>query len=426
MKIGIITQGSNGDAEIFVSLALELVKRNHCVELFIITLNNRDYSFLNKVDGLTVYQKIIYSEFKKNQEDLEFWKDSRGTIFAKIHIMIRDDLAKYSYKFVQESDVVIGSHYIFELASIAEKFNVPFVSVNCHLELIRTNLEAPFTLSHIKNKSISELWDIRESHYNIPMKRTINRFRKRNGLDSIKNVLQEVVRSPFLNLIPYSSHLYRAQSDWDETYKLCGYWKTSNNYNDWKSPKVLSDFLCYDEKPVLITVGSMVEHEVNIKSFHDLLLKAAHNVNRKVIILSNWEKECEISGSICRLSGFVSYPELFSKCSVIVHHGGIGTLHHVTEAGCPSVVITYGHDQPFNAKVLFDAGLSIGSISKNDLNADRLSELINLTLQNKKVTQKAKDTGLLIKKEKGVQNAVQYIESKMKQNIQKKNAKIVI
>jgi UDP:flavonoid glycosyltransferase YjiC (YdhE family) len=170
----------------------------------------------------------------------------------------------------------------------------------------------------------------------------------------------------------------------------------------------------------------MVEHEVNIKSFHDLLLKAAHNVNRKVIILSNWEKECEISESICRLSGFVSYPELFSKCSVIVHHGGIGALHHATEAGCPSVVITYGHDQPFNAKVLFDAGLSIGSIRRNDLNADRLSELINLTLQNKKVTQKAKDTGLLIKKEKGAQNAVQYIERKMKQKNQEKNVKIVI
>jgi hypothetical protein len=296
------------------------------------------------------------------------------------------------------------------LACIAEKFNTPFIAVNYHLELIRSQFNTPFALSHVKKQSTSELWDVFEKQNNLKMKRLINLYRLRNGLKPVKSVLQDVMHSGFLNLIPYSKHLYKAKPDWDKTYKLCGYWKTPPDYNDWKPSKELVSFISNEEKPVLITVGSMVEHEVDIKSFQNLLLEAAHQVNRKVIILTKWDENDGIVGNVFKISGFISYPKLFSKCSVIVHHGGIGAMHHATEAECPSVVIPYGHDQPFNAKVLLEAGISLGSIHRKDLKPDCLAELINKTLQNKKIMQKAKKTGMLLKTENGVENAIRYIE----------------
>ena len=116
MKIGIIAQGSNGDAEIFVSLALSLVKKNHEVELFIVTLNNRDYFFLNEVKGLKVHQKHVHEALKSEQEVLEFWKISNQLIFDRLHDIIKDGLTVFSYKFAKEKDIVLGPHHIYELA----------------------------------------------------------------------------------------------------------------------------------------------------------------------------------------------------------------------------------------------------------------------------------------------------------------------
>ena len=77
MKIGIIAQGSNGDIEIAVALALGLIQRAHEVEMLVITMNDRNYSFLNTYEGLKVHQKFIDAEFREN--DMEFWnKPEKG------------------------------------------------------------------------------------------------------------------------------------------------------------------------------------------------------------------------------------------------------------------------------------------------------------------------------------------------------------
>lgn len=417
MKFGFITQGSNGDTEIIVSLALGLVQNKHEVELFIITLNNRDYSFLNQVPGLIVHQKYVHTEFKEETDDLEFWKDNNQTIFHKLHELIKDELVGYSYKFAKEKDVVLGSHHIFELPCIAEKYHTPYISVNYHLEQMRTNTAPPFQLSSVKGKSIAQLWDGFESVNNVLMKRPINKFRREQGLPPIKNVLRDIFRSKFLNLIPYSSHIYKARPDWNNTYKMTGYWQTGTGYNHWTLPESLANFIEDDEKPVIITVGSMAEHEGNTHEFQQILIDTARQVPRKVIILTHWEQGNHIDGNIYKLKGFVSYPVLFSKCSLVVHHGGIGALHHATGAGCPSVIIKYGHDQPFNAKVLYDAGISSGSIHRKDLNAKDLANLINKALGNKEMKQKAERLAVLVRNENGVENAVKIIEEKVNAEI---------
>jgi UDP:flavonoid glycosyltransferase YjiC (YdhE family) len=167
-----------------------------------------------------------------------------------------------------------------------------------------------------------------------------------------------------------------------------------------------------NEKPVFITVGSMAEHE-NSKNFQNLLMKTAGLISRKVIILTNWQHGNTIEGNVYKLNGFVSYPVILRKCALVVHHGGVGTLHNATEAGCPSIIIKYGHDQPYNAKVLFDLGISNGSINRKDLKADELAKLVNDALQNKLMKQKAEQIALQMQNENGVETAVAIIEQKM-------------
>jgi UDP:flavonoid glycosyltransferase YjiC (YdhE family) len=416
MNVGIIAQGSNGDIEMMVSLALGLIKKNHDVELFIITINDRDYSFLSRYEGLTIHQKHIHAEFKKN--DVEFWdkpEESQNDLFISLHYTIRHELLHFSSLFAKEKDMVIGSHHLYELSCMAEKFDTPYVAVNFPLEYIRTDYEPPFSLSHLKDMDNIRLWDIFESYYNVRLKRGINRFRKRNGMSPIKNALHEVITSNFLNLVPYSKHLYKAKQDLKDNFYICGVLKSCVDNNTWQPPQLLLDFIDREEKPVFITLGSMAEHENDVQHFQQLLLSAAHQVNRKVIILSQWPKEAEpIQQNVYKLSGFISYPEILSRCSVVVHHGGIGTSHHAVEAGCPSVVIPYGFDQPFNARLLYDLGVSNGSIKRKDLTAAELSRLILEALQNNEMKQRAEKLATLLRYEDNVASTVQLIEMKMK------------
>ena len=337
----------------------------------------------------------------------------KDEIYNKLHDFIKSDLIEYSYRFSEDNDIVIGPPHVFELACLAEKFNTPYISVNYNLQIYRTNDEAPFKFSDVKDIPFDKLWDIYESLYNVSLKRIINRFRKEHEMPPAKNVFHEVVISDFLNLIPYSKHLYKAKRDWNQTYQMCGFMKSPNDYNNWEPPEALFEFMEGEEKPVFISVGSMAEHEIDLENFQSLLLKAAHLISRKVIILTNWKEGNVIEDNVYKLKGFISYPVILKKCALVVHHGGVGTSHNTTEAGCPSIVIKYGHDQHFNAKVLFDAGISNGSIDRKDLNAEELARLINDALENKQMKKKAEELALLLQNENGVEIAIEIIEQKI-------------
>jgi rhamnosyltransferase subunit B len=72
---------------------------------------------------------------------------------------------------------------------------------------------------------------------------------------------------------------------------------------------------------------------------------------------------------------------LLPLSSVVVHHGGLGTLSLALGAGVPQIVIPFGHDQFDNAARL--GRLGVGSAITNQSNLpSRLTAAIEATLQN--------------------------------------------
>ena len=70
---------------------------------------------------------------------------------------------------------------------------------------------------------------------------------------------------------------------------------------------------------------------------------------------------------------------LFPKCSVVVSHGGYGTVLAAIEHGVPMIVVPFGADQPINARSVERLGLGL-VIDETDLTADRLRSAVRSLL----------------------------------------------
>jgi UDP:flavonoid glycosyltransferase YjiC (YdhE family) len=52
------------------------------------------------------------------------------------------------------------------------------------------------------------------------------------------------------------------------------------------------------------------------------------------------------------------FSELFARAALVVHHGGVGTCAQALACGVPQVVAPYTFDQPDNAYLLWQLGIS--------------------------------------------------------------------
>jgi len=64
----------------------------------------------------------------------------------------------------------------------------------------------------------------------------------------------------------------------------------------------------------------------------------------------------EIQGPNVRVFGYLQMSKISPLADVVIHHGGIGTMYGVLQAGVPAIVVPRAFDQPFNASVLAKAG----------------------------------------------------------------------
>lgn len=413
IKFGILIYGSNGDIELMVSLSQELARRGHEINLFIISINRRDYSFLNAIEGINVSQHL-FPEQLLGSEDVEFWSKSLqdlSDLMERRYQLVAAEVVKKAYEYAPQCDVLVGPTYMLEVPCIAEKFNKRYISLRPFSGLVRSAHEAPFFLPSELFPGLSnlELWDVCDAYTNRASKRRLNKFRREHGLNPVNSISRDLIESPWLNLIAYSNYLYPAKPDWSSTYHQCGFFK-SPSYINWDVPESLLNFIQGDEKPVFITIGTMMEYESDREGFKARLLGLAHSINRKVIIHADWPEE-SIDKNVYLLRGFISYDKLIPLCALAVHHGGVGTAHIMTELACPSIIISYGFEQPFNCRVLEMQGVSGGSILRKEFCEEKLKALIDKALDNSELKLNAEKIALQLRGENGLANAANIIEA---------------
>ena len=111
--------------------------------------------------------------------------------------------------------------------------------------------------------------------------------------------------------------------------------------------------------------------------------------------------------------GFVPHDWLFKQVCAVVHHGGAGTTAAGLCAGCPTLVIPFGGDQPFWALRVRMMGLGPRPIRREKLTAQKLARALrNLTtVHGYRIAAEA--LGTRLRRENGVRAAADIIEAEV-------------
>ena len=83
--------------------------------------------------------------------------------------------------------------------------------------------------------------------------------------------------------------------------------------------------------------------------------------------------------SNARVERFIPQGDILPSCSVVVHHGGSGTMFGSLAHGLPQVVIPQGADNFINSKLLSRVGAGT-VIAPDDLNAERVRDAVHRLL----------------------------------------------
>ncbi|MDR3305221.1 MAG: glycosyltransferase [Clostridiales Family XIII bacterium] len=408
MKIAILTMGTRGDTQPFISLAVYLQSLGHDVVLGA----RPDFVALAKEYGVPFaplghsYASFI-KDNTKNFEKGDFFKIALQGL-RQYKIMF-ENMGEDAFRAALGSDAIIYKHSWLAGYSIAEKLGVPCASAML-FPITKTKEFPCFMLGEGKDRGRlgnALYWRLCEQIVTWQFQRPAdNKLRRKTlGLKSAPffgyGKRQEREKMPVF--YSYSSYVLPKPSDWPENIHVTGIWKNPLPA-DWSPPPALTRFLENGEPPVYIGFGSMPSSADKTLT---LILKALEISKRRAVLLSGWAgvgSGITLPDTVFCVDG-VPHSWLFPKCAAVVHHGGAGTTMAGLLGGAPSIITPSTIDQHSWARQIHKLGTGPAPIPFKNLSAENLSTAIAGTTTDKTMQKRAAEVRAVLEREDGIKAA---------------------
>jgi rhamnosyltransferase subunit B len=236
-------------------------------------------------------------------------------------------------------------------------------------------------------------------------------LRQELGLPRGENPLFDAKHSPYLVLALFSRVLGVEQKDWPANTVITGFAYYDAEAGNAKLPPNLEEFVASGEPPVVFTLGSAAVLAAG--DFYDVSAKAALELGVRAVLLIGSDPRNKPSAtlpeSIC-VAEYAPFSKLFSKASVIVHQGGVGTTAQCLKAGRPMLIMPYSHDQPDNARRM--KRLCVAKvIQKPKYTPDRVCRKVRAILDDAEFARNATRVAEELRGEDGVKTACDALEA---------------
>jgi len=174
----------------------------------------------------------------------------------------------------------------------------------------------------------------------------------------------------------------------------------------------LTSFLDAGDRPIVFTLGSAAVAVAD--DYFRAAAAASRKLGRRAILIYGREYESNVRGIEPRddllLVPYAPFSTVFSRASVIVHQGGVGTCAQTLRAGRPCLVVPFSHDQFDNAARLRRLGVA-DVIHRHKLNDRTLADKLRGILSNSVMSRRAQECSAILATENGAEAACTAIES---------------
>ena len=403
--------GTSGSVFPFIWLGRKLIERGHRVTM--ITSPVYERSALKA--GLE-FLAPEGDELEAMLADPSMWMPEGGTRIGFIHAgKAAAPISAAVGRVIAASgrpDLLLAPMITFGARLAREKHRIPLITVHLHPAAMMSAAEVPLIYPSIRLLRLFPYW-LRKACFALPS--PFDRF----ALPAIRKACLDIGvtpprrlwkgwhHSPDGVLALYPEWYASPQRDWP------------HNTFQWDFPledmaqerpveSGLTRFLDAGEAPVIFTAGSGNFH---VRAFFETATKLVKHIGCRAIFLTKSVDQVPsaLPDSIF-VSAYAPFSQVLPRSSVMVHHGGIGTLSQCLKAGVPQLIVAMSLDQPDNAERIEKIGAGLG-MNASHFTFDKALPLLQRCLEDDSLRLHAREFAGYLQHQPKIEGLMQWLES---------------
>ena len=428
-RIVLTTFGSFGDIHPYMAIALELNSRGHSAVIATSEI------YREKIEGAGIEFHAVRPDISgpddpETEELLRKIMDPQtgGEFLFKELILpfVRDSYDDLTDA-VRGADILVTHVITFAGPLVAEKTGILWVSTvlapislwSAHDPFVPPNMQWVAPVLRAAGVGVNRAFLGLVRRFTRPWMEPIYKLRNEIGLSPGDHPLFDGQHAPASVLALFSEVIGAKQPDWPQQTVVTGFPFYDKKDDTPISPELLK-FLDDGSPPVVFTLGSSAVFIAD-DFFHESIAAVKQLGQRAVLLIGDARNmPRELLPDDIAAFDYAPYGQLLPRASVIVHQGGVGTTAQALRAGRPMLVMPYNHDQPDNASRI--ARLGVGRmLSRKHYKRPRLVEELKILLEDPIYSQRALETGAIVRSENGAQTACEEIE-KLESSFRRENS----
>lgn len=380
----VATIGTYGDVYPFAQVAIALKKMGHQTTL----ITNPYFEETVKQFGLDFYPLGTKEQYLMVLQNDKLWNDQTFLDIAlTLFLPNLDTIAQYINQRPQDEQFIILAHQnLLPNAGLAQAQHPDSVTV------IGGALY-PSVFGEAKESHHTD--DPEQRQYSdLPIIIPVNRARALAGLPTVKSYMDLFTCIASFNALLFSQWFGEKEAHWPDNL-IAGEFIFHEEAGSSIFSKEIELFLNASTKPILCTFGT---GNLHCQSYFEHALNAIKKGNQRAIFICKDKTLLpkNLPDSVLWLEYCNDFPALLQRCSLIVHHGGIGTLAESARAGVPQLITPSLGDQWDNAVRIKNFQLG-SSIPGPQLNAENFYEVMTELLESAPIQKKCADLGARIR-----------------------------
>jgi sterol 3beta-glucosyltransferase len=404
MRVVILTVGSRGDVQPFLSFGAGLQAVGHRVRIcthpgFQGLVEGQGLEFAPLAAG-TVSRRAETDEGRRWAEHSSRWMPAWIGLIRDARSIARRRLRDAAAG-CEGADVIVASN-LTQLLGWQ-------LSVELRVPLVRTLLNAPSywmarRSSPLAAKALRQVAWLAAR----PWLNTVRRDALGLSPLPLREPIGTLDREGQLVLYPFSPVVFPKPGGWGPATEVTGYWFLDKGV-DPQPTDALRVFLEAGSPPVYVGFGIQIDHDPPRTTA--VIVEALRRAGRRGVLQRPPEAlaGAPLGDDVLAIEG-VRHEWLFPRCSAVVHHGASGTTATALRAGVPSVIVPHNSDQFSWGRRMAELGASPPPIPRRRLSVERLQEAITSATTDRRMRDRTDVLTRRIRDEDGVARAVEVFE----------------